>query len=184
MNEFKFVHDYTTYVISHVAMRLLISEYTGLYPKEICYEYGSNGKPSISYQSMKFSLSHTFQKALIGFYNQDIGGDIEYKKELPDYQEMAKLIFTEEERLYIHKSDSIDRFYELWTKKEAIIKGIGTGLNIEVNRLLIGAKNQFIDGNGQVWQIRLVKSDENYIGHIAYKSYFTTNKLNYTIWNF
>ncbi len=175
MYKFKFIEDYSLYLVSHVAMRLLISKYSNIKAKEIIYQYGENGKPWVS-EDLQFNLSHAHKKALIGFYRKDIGVDIEYKKEIEGYCGIGDLVFTEKEKEYMNAGNKKDRFYELWTRKEAIIKVIGVGLTDEVKDLSVGTKEQFYKGN-QIWQIKKIKSDFDYIAHVAYKNDNVINNI-------
>lgn len=183
VKRFKFIKDYSIYLISHVIMRLLLSQYTNIKAKEILYQYKENEKPWIS-KDICFNLSHAHKKAVIGFYKKEIGVDIEYKKELGDYNSIGDLVFSKEEKIYMNRGNKKDKFYELWTKKEAIIKGIGVGLNEEVKDLSVGTKKQFHRKHNQVWQIEKVKEDFNYVAHIAYKSNNIANKISSYIWEF
>ena len=92
---FKFKKDYQVYLITHVAMRDLISRYTGIKANKIEYWYEEKGKPKIK-EDICFNLSHTHNKGIIGFYKKDIGVDIEYKKEIEDYDGVGELVFTKE----------------------------------------------------------------------------------------
>lgn len=167
---FKFIKDYRVYLISHVAMRELLSRYLGRESHKIKYKYGEKGKPGVG-GGIYFNLSHTNNKALIGFYKKDIGIDIEYKKEIEDYNGIGELVFTEEEIEYINNDSNKkkDRFYEIWTKKEAIIKSIGKGLSEEVKRISIGRRKDFYCGK-YLWQIKRIEINKQYIAHIAYKN--------------
>ena len=182
LNKFKFFKDYSVYLVSHVAMRLLISEYTNTDPKKISYYYSKNGKPWIS-KDICFNLSHAHKKAIIGFHKKDIGVDIEYKKDLEDYNSIEDLVYIKEEKEYIKNGYRRERFYELWTKKEAIIKGIGIGFSKNVKDLSIGPRNQYHENNN-IWQIAKVKSDSSYVAHIAYKNDNVINNINYSVWEF
>jgi 4'-phosphopantetheinyl transferase len=182
MNQFRFIEAYSIYLISHVVLRLLISRYNNIRAEEVVYQYQENGKPWFS-QTLNFNLSHTYKKALIAFYMRDIGVDIEYKKELDDYDNIGKLVFSEGEEFYMNKGNKKNRFYELWTRKEAVIKGIGTGLSDDVKDLDVGIKGEFCDEHNQVWQIKKVKEDSDYTAHVAYKSNSPVS-INYNIWEF
>jgi 4'-phosphopantetheinyl transferase len=173
LEEFKFKKDYQVYLITHVAMRELISRYTGIKANKIEYGYGEKGKPKIK-EDIYFNLSHTDNKGIIGFYKEDIGVDIEYKKEIEDYDGVGELVFTKEEIKYINNNyyNRKERFYEIWTKKEAVIKSTGEGLNEEVKNLSVGTRNNFYCGR-YIWQIKKIKIDEPYIAHIAYKNWLS-----------
>ncbi|MCH1416737.1 MAG: hypothetical protein L7V30_04405, partial [Gammaproteobacteria bacterium] len=53
---FKFIKDYRVYLISHIAMRELLSRYMGIESYKIKYEYGEKGKPRVG-GGIYFNLS-------------------------------------------------------------------------------------------------------------------------------
>lgn len=89
--------------------------------------YNNYGKPYIKNSPQYFSVSHTDK--YIAFVKSDfeIGIDIE-KKGNPRVK-VAKRFFTENEQNYLNNADDYDTaFFEIWTRKEAYIKMLGTGL--------------------------------------------------------
>jgi 4'-phosphopantetheinyl transferase len=100
LNKFKTYDDYAVYLVSHVILRMLISKYTSIKADKIIYGYNKNGKPFLfsKIKNFKFNLSHSTERILIGFYNKEIGVDIEYKKELENYNDLAHYVFSEEEK--------------------------------------------------------------------------------------
>lgn len=64
INKFRFFKDYSVYLVPHVAVRLLISDYINITAEKIPYQYGKNGKPWI-FGNIHFNLSHTHKKALM-----------------------------------------------------------------------------------------------------------------------
>lgn len=76
-----------------------------------------------------FSISYSKNVVLFADAEEDFGIDIEYHQEV----DAAALsgFFTEEERHFILSgvtSEMQDRFYEIWVKKEAILKALGVGI--------------------------------------------------------
>ena len=64
------------------------------------------------------------------------------------------------------------KFYWYWTRKEALLKAIGTGINTDLNKLEVS--NIFNDNisicKGKRWIIYPFDNfDKTYIGHIVYK---------------
>ena len=92
------------------------------------------GKPYVSIYNqvtnLKFNISHTSGAGIVVFSECNIGVDIE-KIQKPDYR-IVHRFFIEPEKRYIlgGKSDEIrrNRFFEIWTKKEAYLKCKGCGL--------------------------------------------------------
>lgn len=89
------------------------------------------GKPYFANLDMKFSISHSGERMIIAVSDREIGADIQIKKPMRDG--VAKRFFTEGEQEYVFSADSpdeqLDRFYEIWTKKEAYGKWKGCGLS-------------------------------------------------------
>ncbi len=84
-----------------------------------------NNKPYLSDKSIHFNISHSNQMVVCAFSKQNkIGIDVEQIKDL-DYRNFTS-IFNNEEVIKIREGD-IHVFYEFWTKKEAVLKNIGTG---------------------------------------------------------
>jgi 4'-phosphopantetheinyl transferase len=73
-------------------------------------------------QGPDFNISHTHDRVICAISTDvQVGVDIEKEVSLEKYQ--LKKYFNEEELLYINEDKG--RFYEVWTKKEAILKATG-----------------------------------------------------------
>lgn len=83
-----------------------------------------HGKPYFRDLPIKFSISHSEKKAIMAVSDREIGADIQKIK--PIHFGIADRFFTEDERMYV--GDDIQRFFEIWTKKEAYGKWEGRGL--------------------------------------------------------
>lgn len=88
-----------------------------------------NGKPYITKQpDFHFSISHTENAVAVGFSQKPIGIDTEKIRNVN--LKVADRFFTEEEKEYINSDTALSRhrFFEIWTKKEAVIKKAGLKL--------------------------------------------------------
>lgn len=104
---------------------------------EICNEADAkvirseNGKPYFANLDIKFSLSHSGERMILAVSEKEIGADIQIKKDVS--LRLAERFFTDNEQKYIFGGKSSreikDRFYEIWTKKEAYGKWKGCGLS-------------------------------------------------------
>ncbi len=130
---FRFNHDRMSYVVVHGLLRWILGKHLGVSPKEIGFSYGVSGKPSITGydRRMFFNLSHSSGVSVLAFDpGHEIGADVEKISEDFEYEPIVEMFFTNKERAYIHdlKELSRERFYELWTRKEAFLKATGAGI--------------------------------------------------------
>ena len=85
------------------------------------------GKPYLTeHPDYYFSLSHSGDYIAFVSDNYPIGVDIQKVDKLEE--QIAKQFFTKNEYDYV-LSHGISGFYEVWTKKEAYVKLLGTGLS-------------------------------------------------------
>jgi 4'-phosphopantetheinyl transferase len=133
-NRFRFDKHRRQYVVGRGALRSLISAYTGTRPERVRFRYGDRGKPYIVEPAgdLEVNLSNSDEMALVGFVRGiEIGMDIEYLKPMPDCEQISERFFSASERdvlraLPAEKKE--EAFFNCWTRKEAYLKAVGTGL--------------------------------------------------------
>jgi len=69
-----------------------------------------------------FNISHTEERAVCAI-SSDVKVGVDIEQVVPQENYQLKNYFNLEELLYIDESPS--RFYEVWTKKEAVLKAVG-----------------------------------------------------------
>lgn len=128
---------------SALAFRLLqqmLSEYdASIDTANIEFEIAGHGKPFLrSHADVCFNLSHCKYAVACAVGSEPVGIDIEctgrYKQSLAEYC-MSK----DELEWITASSDATEtdhRFTELWTRKEALLKLIGTGITDDVKNIL------------------------------------------------
>ena len=126
-------------------------------------KYTEFNKPYFT--GFNFSTAHSGEMVICaGDINGDIGIDIEKIQPivLEDYQEQL----TKNEWAFIQNTtESIDAFYQIWTKKEALLKAIGRGVDIEFNLLDVCVDK--INYDGKSYSFYPLSIAEGYIAHIA-----------------
>ncbi len=86
------------------------------------------GKPRAE-SGVCFNLSHSGDWVLLAVSDKEIGCDIERLRQVEALR-MGKVVFTENEMALLRQStDRLGKFYELWTKKEALLKCMGKGFH-------------------------------------------------------
>lgn len=141
-NRFVFDADRRRYVAAHVALHLVLQDANAAAARRP-FETGEHGKPALAAGAMPhFNLSHSGDWALIGTSaHQEIGVDIEAAREIDDMAELAQRLFTKGERGELALLRGRDRqrgFFHAWTRKEACVKAVGTGLFTDVSKLDAG----------------------------------------------
>lgn len=121
------------YVSAHGALRSILASYVGDDPRRLRFTHNDWGKPALAEGGPHFNLSHSGDFALLAISPAGpVGVDIE--KMLPDAPlSIAPLAFTLIEQAMLAASDRgrRDVFYDLWTRKEALAKGIGRGFSVD-----------------------------------------------------
>ncbi len=146
VNRFRFENDKKRTVVGEMLARGAISEWCGTSEESIVFEIAEHGKPYAKDLNVEFNISHSADMVVCVVDTQSVGVDIE--KIRPVDLNTAKRIFNDEEVHYIfecipdtedyndHTNDAVlQRFFELWTKKEAYGKLIGTGLFTEMDAI-------------------------------------------------
>ena len=83
-----------------------------------------NGKPL---SEIHFSISHSGDWWGCLMADETIGFDLEVCRENVNYEKIAQRFFTEEERDWI-LSVGLEAFFDVWVRKEAFVKYLGSGL--------------------------------------------------------
>ena len=88
--------------------------------------YNDFGKPFISYD-VDFSISYSHTTTVLGFIiNGLVGVDLEHIKPIDCL--VYKEYFTSKEWAFLSQNSfSSTTFFQLWTRKEAVVKAIGKG---------------------------------------------------------
>ncbi|MGW1201108.1 4'-phosphopantetheinyl transferase family protein [Streptomyces sp. NPDC002536] len=135
-----FIHDVhrTRYAASHLALRRLLGAYLGEAPaavrltREPCPGCGGpHGRPAVAGAPLHFNLSHAGDLALLAFADTPVGADVEVEQPLSVVTEVTRMLHPREiaELDALPASARPPAFARCWTRKEAYLKGTGTGLS-------------------------------------------------------
>ena len=129
------------FVVARGVLRLLLGRYLETRPEDVNFNYGSHGKPALGGDHraslLRFNASHSGELAVYAFVQEcEVGIDVEYIKSDFATEEIAERFFSSREietLTALPKADRAAEFFRLWTRKEAYIKAIGTGLSHPLN---------------------------------------------------
>jgi phosphopantetheine--protein transferase-like protein len=83
----------------------------------------ANGKPHFNDAvSTSFSISHSGRLSVAAYSGDSVGVDIEKINANRDLSKIAQRFFTQNELKDFMTAQSVDSFYEIWTRKEAYVK--------------------------------------------------------------
>ncbi|GAA2724215.1 MULTISPECIES: 4'-phosphopantetheinyl transferase superfamily protein [Streptomyces] len=134
-----FVHavDRAKYVASHLMLRRLLGAYLDrpagevAFVREPCPCCGApHGRPALAGDGPHFSLSHGGNLVLVGVAAAPVGVDTEQLPAAHTVGQVATALHPDEQR-EVMSAPAVRRaavFTRLWVRKEAYLKGLGTGL--------------------------------------------------------
>lgn len=132
-------HLFERFVADHGLLRLLLSAYLETDPRLLQFGTNKYGKPRLLIPAcrLRFNMSHSGDITMIAIcLDAEIGIDVEAIRPIIEWEEIAASHFSLRESASIHAEEAsaqIDAFYRCWTRKEALIKAIGTGLSISLD---------------------------------------------------
>lgn len=113
-------------------------------PIDVEIELDEFGKPRLApvhRSGLAFNLAHSGERAIYAFSEvHEVGVDLEDLDHVSRVADLACSIGCEEEQKWLETRVAPERpiaLLRMWTAKEAFLKGIGTGLHIEPNRLWV-----------------------------------------------
>jgi 4'-phosphopantetheinyl transferase len=135
---FRFDVHRRRYIVGRGALRRLLGAYLGAEPAGLRFGYGPRGKPNLpDWPGLGFNLSNSEDLALAGFLSdREIGVDIEYLKEMDDFETIATRFFSASEvqaLAAVPAERKKEAFFNCWTRKEAYLKAVGEGLAAPLN---------------------------------------------------
>lgn len=128
--KYHFPQDRLLSLYAALLTRMVLSKRTKIPADRLEIGCEANGKPYLaSTDHLHFNLSHTKSCIFLCISDeQPVGADIEKLTSPP--LEIIKTVFHPEEISYIEtacRADQMQKFFEIWTKKEAYLKKTGTG---------------------------------------------------------
>lgn len=137
LSRFLVDHARVQFLVARALLRTVLSTYADVPPHAWSFGANAHGKPHIAApairHALKFNLSHTDGiVACAVSQGHELGIDVEYIGRELDFLELAGHVFAPAEIEGLEAlppSMRRQRFYTLWTLKEACVKAVGTGLS-------------------------------------------------------
>ncbi len=125
INKYRLISDRKSRLLS----RLMLLKYLREEGKEYLinnWQRDDNYKPYIAGWK-SFNFAHSGDIAACCFSTMQVGLDIEEKLPI-DFSQITSQFRVEEEDYILRSDNTLERFYEIWVKKEAVLKAAGLGI--------------------------------------------------------
>ncbi len=140
-DRFRFPKHRGHFIAGRGFLREILARYTGAAPRDLRFEYGPHGKPSLAgagaAAGIRFNMSHSGGLALYAVtWGGEVGVDVERFRPEVECEKIAHRFFSpaEVEALFALPAEARrTAFFLCWSRKEAYIKALGTGLALPLD---------------------------------------------------
>lgn len=182
--KYKFEKHRNRYIVARAVLRKILGNYLHAEPAALRFDYSTNGKPSLTPDfastGIHFNLAHTDDLALIAVTRIGmIGIDVESVRPVKEMDALVARFFSAHES-ELFQNVAVDQkpaaFFNLWTRKEALLKATGEGITrslslVEVSFLpgeparLLAISGDSTEAAG--WTLRELSPAPGYTGAVA-----------------
>ena len=128
--------DRDKFIRGRAGLRVILGEAMQADPAALRFTYGEHGKPRLLVSGegsgIEFNVSHSGAMAIVAVsWSGHVGVDVEFHREDVEFEKLARRFFSDSDcarLLALPQEDVMTAFYRCWTRKEAYIKAVGTGL--------------------------------------------------------
>lgn len=179
-DRFRFAKDRNHFTVARGLLRELLGAYLQQDPSSLEFSYGQHGKPALAGKhassGLCFNLSHSFGMAVYAFAEKrNLGIDVERVQQDSAGDDIARRFFSPREVSDLRSLPQESRpeaFFRCWTRKEAYIKALGTGLHTPLDSfsvsLLPNQPAQFLGGVDSCWHMAAFHPAEGYAAAVVY----------------
>ena len=135
--------DRERYITGRAALRYLSGQYLQCNGKLLQVATHDHGKPYWQdyHRQLTFNHSHSGEWVVLAFTaGQAVGIDIQKRRDNHDMLAIARKMFHSDEVQVLEEAQEEDRlalFHTIWTRKEAVVKAIGSGIYSGTNRFSV-----------------------------------------------
>lgn len=151
--------DRKSFVAGRGVVRELAAAAAGVPESAISIKTTARGKPFVEgmQEIFQFSISHSAEYLAILWHQgpESVGVDIEKLRADFDYDAVVHHYFSEKERQQIQSAAD---FFKLWTRKEALLKALGTGLVDELKGVEV--HERIVQGSDPVMEFMTLLSEK------------------------
>lgn len=184
--QFRMAHKRLQFITSRARLRQCLALATGTRAGEIEIAVGASGKPFLAGKAhssgIQFNVSHTDGLALIAITRgQPVGIDVESLEQSVQAARLAENYFSAKEKTTIAAlpgEQVTASFFACWTRKEAVLKAIGTGIaqglasfDVATDPEITHCQTELQSATGpaQTWCVETLPCGAGFVGALAYQ---------------
>ena len=136
------------------------------YPPEYLQNlvWDASGRPFLGL-GMDFNISHSDEYVVCALCPAGrVGIDIEAVRPIDIRDFKAQMTSDQWESMTVSEN-RLEKFFSLWTQKEAVIKADGRGLSIPLDAIILEGEKAFLAGD--IWGVKEVRIADGYCCHLA-----------------
>ncbi|MGD9895919.1 MAG: 4'-phosphopantetheinyl transferase superfamily protein [Candidatus Methylacidiphilaceae bacterium] len=164
---------------SEALLRRLLSRFAGVPPQAVPLWKNRWGKPLLPAScGLWFSLSHSGDRWIAAVARFPVGIDLEAVRPRKDPLRLARRFLLPEEAAVVSASsreEQLSAFLRIWTKKEAFLKGCGSGLfrspcSFRFTRREGASSWENVipsEADGEVWKVQSQDFEDGFLGALA-----------------
>ena len=141
---FRFEEHRRRFIVRRGVLRHILACYMRMAPEAICFTNGTSGKPGVDSpaapHALKFSASSSQALGAVALtYDRELGLDLEQVRPDADHEIIAREFSGHEAAglRHLEPNKRTAAFFDLWTCKEAYLKGKGLGLSAPLDQFTI-----------------------------------------------
>jgi 4'-phosphopantetheinyl transferase len=165
------------YILGKIFARKILAKYLQTDPLTLGFKYSDRQKPILEeHPVLNFNISHSGDYIIIGFANKwSVGVDIELMNPHADlYNLIIDCMSTTEVSVILNSEMPRPTFYKYWTRKQALLKGIGIGVTDRMKEINCSDGLNLVpiefSGFASSWKVWSFEMEDSYSVSIAHDS--------------
>lgn len=192
---FKFEQLRNRFIAGRGMLRSVVARYLEVNPAMPAFTYSGHGKPvltpGLAREPLHFNLAHTGDLALLAVTRlAPLGVDVECVRPIKDAEALVARFFSARENdLFqpLNPDQKPAAFFNLWTRKEALLKATGEGITGGLNQVevsfLPGEPARVLAlageaGKARGWTLQEFAPAEGFVGAVAIQEI----EVSFTCW--
>jgi len=172
--------DRQRFLAGRRALREILGLFLNVSPANFVFSYGEFGKPQIAApdaaHSLQFNLAHSDSMVVYAIARHELGVDLERVRAMDETEQIASHFFTSREYgclLALPEQQRLEGFFNCWTRKEAYLKAIGSGLNEGLDQIEVSlAPGEAVELRGvpkdsRQWSLHSLIPAAKFVGALA-----------------
>lgn len=161
----RYLHEPSRRTLIATRVRLAqVLEELGFSDRQV--EVAENGRPYLAGQSLQFNLTHSHQRAALALSTdpnllEGLGIDLEWLPRPVEVVAVGRRFFSPREHAWVGADP--DRFFHIWTRKEAVLKSNGIGLRMSLESFEVLEDRIGDEVTGRPLELHTVRRQEDYL---------------------